>query len=143
MTLARGIAVFLAIGTLAGCSTVAPPKVTVTLGLYSGRADPTWDLSEARAGEVVAEISALPVVTGIPPQGGLGYHGFVLLLRRAGQPDATIVVYRGTVAPIEGAPGSYRIDAGRTLERLLLESGRELLAPLEIATIESDLAGAP
>jgi hypothetical protein len=141
--LARAIAIILAIATLAGCATVTPAKVSVTFGIYSGRPDPTWELSDAEAADVVGAISALPVVTGVPPQGGLGYHGYFLLIRRAGQPDETLVAYRGTVASVGGGSGSYRADAGRTVERLLLETGRSVLTPAEIAELARDLSAAP
>jgi len=85
-------------------------------------------------------IAALPSGTGTPPAGGLGYHGFTLLIRRAGQTDQTLVAYRAVVA----APGTesrpYRLDPGRTIERFLLETGRATLAAAEVAAVDADLA---
>ena len=118
----------------------APPHITVTLGIYSGREDPSWDLRDDQAAELVAHIEALPAAAGTPPQGGLGYHGFVLVIRRAGQADQTLVAYHGTVAEPGAAPRPYRSDRGRTIERSLLDVGRSRLAATEIAAVEADLA---
>jgi hypothetical protein len=114
-------------------------QVTVTLGIYSGRPDPSWDLTAAEAAAVVGIIDGLPTVTGTPPQGGLGYHGFTLVVRRAGQADTTLVAYRGAVAPPGVGPRPYLADPGRTLERSLLDAGRSTLAPVEVAAVEADL----
>jgi len=123
--------------TTAGSATTT--HVTVTLGIYSGRADPSWDLGDAQAAVVAAAIAALPVAAGTPPEGGLGYHGFTLVLRRAGQADETLIAFRATVAPPGVGPRPYRIDTERTVERLLLETGRATLTPAEIAVVEADL----
>ncbi|HYO42695.1 MAG TPA: hypothetical protein VES19_05795 [Candidatus Limnocylindrales bacterium] len=114
-------------------------QVTVSLGIYSGRPDPSWDLTAAEAAAVVGIIDRLPTATGTPPQGGLGYHGFTLVIRRAGQPDTTLVAYRGAVAPPGVGPRPHLADPGRTLERSLLDAGRSTLAPVEVAAVEADL----
>ena len=122
---------------------MAPARITATLGIYSGRPDPSWDLTDTQAVQVESAIEALPVKTGIPPEGGLGYHGFSLVFQRSGQADETLIAYRGTVAPLGAGPRAYRIDDGRSLERLLLDFGRSTLTPTEIAAVEADLAEAP
>lgn len=119
--------------------TTAAPRVTVTLGIYSGRPDPSWDLTAAEAAAVVNVIDRLPTVTATPPEGGLGYHGFTLLIRRAGEADATLIAYRGTVASPGAGLRPYLADPGRTLERQLLDAGRSALTPDEIAVVEADL----
>ena len=47
------------------------------------------------------------------------------------------------VAPQETGPRPYRADPGRTVERLLLDTGRSRLTPMEISVVESDLTAAP
>jgi len=121
----------------------ATSHITVSLGIYSGRPDPSWNLTDAQAAVVESAIAALPNTTGTPPQGGLGYHGFTLLVDRPGQADETLVAYRGTVAAQGVGASTYRIDGGRTVERLLLETGRSTLAAHEVAAVEADLAAAP
>jgi hypothetical protein len=110
--------------------------VRVTLGIYSGRPDPTWTLTGAEAAAVERAIQALPQVAGTPPEGGLGYHGFTVA-----SPGRTLTAYQGVVSTGGGGgPTVLRSDPGRTVERLLLELGRTHLAPAEIAEAERSLA---
>jgi len=118
-------------------------QVTVSLGIYSGRPDPSWALDDAQAIDVVEAIAALPMTTGTPPEGGLGYHGFTIVMHRAGQTDETLVAYRASVAPPGTGPRAYRADPGRTVERLLLDTGRAKLTAMEISVVGSDLTAAP
>jgi hypothetical protein len=109
----------------------------VTLGIYSGRPDPTWTLTGAEAAAVERAIEALPEAAGTPPEGGLGYHGFTFT--RGGR---TITAYLGRVWS-GGGPQILRQDPGRTVERLLLELGRTQLMAAEIAEVERSLAVVP
>jgi hypothetical protein len=162
-TIARTLLALLAVIALGGCggepsaktsptssstprmatSEAPATRITVTLGMYSGRPDPSWDLTEAQVAQVGRAIAVLPVTTGTPSAGGLGYHGFTLLLDRPGKPAEALVAYRGTVASPGVDARPYRIDAGRTVERLLLEAGRSILTPIEVAAVEADLAAGP
>ena len=110
-------------------------EVRVTLGMYSGRPDPTWTLTGAEAAAVERAIEALPELAGTPPEGGLGYHGFTLTSL-----GRTITAYLGIVTAGGGGPGVIRSDPERTVERLLLELGRTRLTPEEIAEVERSLA---
>jgi hypothetical protein len=109
-------------------------EVRVTLGIYSGRPDPTWTLTGAEAAAVERAIEALPETAGTPPEGGLGYHGFTITSL-----GRTLTAYLGVVST-GGGPGVVRTDPGRTVERLLLELGRARLAPAEVAEVERSLA---
>lgn len=151
--IAMACAVVAIVGTVATCgeaaspkASQAPPSGTVVLGIYSGRPDPSWDLSPAQTAELARRIDALPIAVGGPPEGGLGYHGFTIVLRVAGEADRTLVAYRGTVTPpgTEAPPGTgapaYLDDPERSIERFLLETGRAHLAAPEIAELEANLA---
>lgn len=116
------------------------PSVTVTLGIYSGRPDPSWALTDVQVAALLGQLASLPVTSGTAPAGGLGYHGFSIALRQAGQADRTVVAYRGAVTSPGDAPGSYRADPQRTVEQALLETGRPHLAATEISIVEADLA---
>jgi hypothetical protein len=113
-------------------------EVRVTLGIYSGRADPTWTLAGAEAAAVERAIQALPEAAGSPPEGGLGYHGFTVT--RGG---SNLTAYLGAVWAGGGGPQVIRRDPERTVERLLLELGRTELTPEEIAEVERSLDAAP
>ena len=110
-------------------------EMHVTLGIYSGRPDPTWTLASDEAVAITKAIAALPDLVGTAPEGGLGYHGFVIE-----QDGRRVTVYLGVVATDGGGPGSLLADPDRTVERLLLELGRSHLAAAEIAEVERSLA---
>ncbi len=125
--------------TQAGPTPAGPADaVRVTLGLYSGRPDPTWTLSASEAAAVERAIEALPEAGGTPPEGGLGYHGFTV--ETLGR---TVTAYFGVVSAGGAGPQVLRTDPGRTVERLLLELGRTHLLPTEIAEVEQSLDGQP
>ena len=113
-------------------------EVRVTLGIYSGRPDPTWTLAGAEAAALERAIQALPEAAGSPPEGGLGYHGFTVV--RGG---SNLTAYLGTIWAGGSAPQGVRRDPERTVERLLLELGRTELTPEEIAVVERSLDTAP
>ncbi len=128
-------------GPLAPLANSPLPTVTVTLGVYSGRPDPSWALTEVQVAALVGQLASLPVTTGVPPQGGLGYHGFSILVRENGKADRTVIAYRGAVTSPGDAPGSYRADPQRTVERALLDTGRPHIAAAEVSIVEADLTG--
>jgi hypothetical protein len=127
-------------GPLAPLANTPLPSVTVTLGIYSGRPDPSWTLTDVQAAALVGQLASLPVTSGTAPQGGLGYHGFSILLHQAGQADQAVVAYRGDVAVPGDAPGTHRADPQRAVESTLLETGRPHLAAAEVSIVEADLA---
>jgi hypothetical protein len=109
--------------------------VVVTLGIYSGRPDPTWTLTGAEAATLDAMLAALAEVTDTPPVGGLGYHGFTIA-----RPTSTVVAYRGAVgAPGEG-PRAMSADPTRSIERYLLETSRSHVTLGEYAAAELAIA---
>lgn len=127
-------------GPLATIADTPLPSVNVTLGIYSGRPDPSWELSDVQVAALVGQLASLPVENGTPPQGGLGYHGFSILVEQAGVTGEVLVAYRGAVTGPGDAPGSYRADPQRTVETALLGTGRSHLAANEISAVEADLA---
>ena len=127
-------------GPLAPLASSPLPSATVTLGIYSGRPDPSWVLTDVQAAALLGQLASLPVASGAVPKGGLGYHGFSVQLRQAGQADTAIVAYRGDVTMSGDTEGTYRADPQRTLEQALLDTGRPHLAATEISIVEADLA---
>jgi hypothetical protein len=109
--------------------------VQVTLGIYSGRVDPAWVLTDAEAATLQAALAALPGAVGTPPVGGLGYHGFTI-----SGPGGTVVAFRGAVAAPGEGERSFLADPGRTIERLLLETARPHVAGNELGEVERALA---
>jgi hypothetical protein len=108
------------------------PVTIVSLGLYSGLPDPSWELSEEEASALTALLETLPCVEGSPPSGGLGYHGFSIeRLTPAGMPRL-LVAFQGTVSDPLSSHLSYLDDPQRSVERFLRDSGRDQLSATEI-----------
>ncbi len=105
--------------------------VQVTLGLYSGRADPTWTLTDAEAASLDAALAGLSEVIGTPPVGGLGYHGFAIE-----RPAGTVIAFDAAVAPPGDGERTYLADPDRTIERLLLETARAHVSGNELTEVE-------
>jgi len=122
-------------GTGAPATAGPAGPVVVTLGLYSGRADPWWTLTEQEVVALDAALAALPRAVGTPPVGSLGYHGFAIA-----RPDGTAVAYEGTVAPPGDGERAYVADPARTIERLLLETARPHVTGNELAEVEKAFA---
>jgi hypothetical protein len=120
-------------GTAATDAPAAP--VRVTLGLYSGRQDPSWPLTEAEAAALDAALARLAGAVGEPPVGGLGYHGFTIE-----RPAGTLVAFGGAVAPPGDGSRAYLADPARTIERLLLDTARTHVAGNELVEVERALA---
>lgn len=137
---------FVLVAACTGSGTPAPPadtplpSVTVSLGIYSGRPDPSWTLTDVQVAALVGQLASLPLTYGTAPQGGLGYHGFTILVQQAGQPDQTFAAYRGTVTGSGDAPGTYRADPQRIIESALLETGRPHLSATVVSVVEAALA---
>ena len=142
--LVLGLVLFAACGSSAtprpsaapGGSAPAGSSVTVTLGIYSGRADPDWTLTADQAGTLEAMLAALRQETMTPPVGGLGYHGFTVQ-----RPGGTLIAYLGSIAPPGEERRAVMTDPTRSIERYLLQTGRPHLVAAEIGEVERALAG--
>lgn len=75
-------------------------SVTVTLQIYSGRPNPSWELNDAQVTELSARIRNLTNTTLTKPPGmvgGLGYRGFSIEAVREPSLDAHMYVHSGIV----------------------------------------------
>ena len=142
----RSAVLVVALGLLSACGSMVPggsaadagpARAVVTLGIYSGRPDPTWSLTSVEALTLSNMLASLANVTGTPPVGGLGYHGFTIAL-----PSGVEVAYRGAIAAPGTGPRAMTSDPGRSIERFLLETSRSHVTPDEFATAQLAL-GAP
>lgn len=113
----------------------AAGPVRVTLGLYSGRADPAWTLTDAEAAILETALAALSGAVGEPPVGGLGYHGFTI-----DRPGGIVVAFRGAVAAPGEGKRPYLADPARTIERLLIGTARPHVTGNELAEVEQAFA---
>ena len=118
-----------------GAGSGAAGPVKVTLGLYSGRPDPRWTLTDVEAASLLEALAKLPGAVGAPPVGGLGYHGFTIE-----RPDGSVIAFDGAVAPPGDGERPYLADPDRTIERLLLETSRAHITGNELAEVERAFA---
>ena len=107
---------------------------TVCLELFSGREPPCWSLDAVHSAAIAEMLASLPPARGTLRQ-GLGYHGVRVEL--TGPSPIAATVWKG-LARIEGSEGStaFYEDAGRALERHLLESGVPILADLVLPLLD-------
>jgi hypothetical protein len=122
-------------------SATLPPSqpAQVTLGIYSGRPDPVWALTTPEADKLAGLVAALPVVAGLPPQGGLGYHGFTVAITAADGSVMTVTAYAKTISSGGAAADRFWSDDAGLVERFLLETGRPTLTAAEYATAKQAL----
>ena len=91
----------------------SPPVAVVTLGIYSGRIDPSWTLTLVEASTLDTMLGAPVEVTYTPPVGGLGYHGFTIT-----RPSGPLVAYRGAIARQGEGPRIVSLDPTGSIESL-------------------------
>jgi hypothetical protein len=115
-----------------GTTQLSPTRIE--LGIYSGRADPQWQLTAEQAQALDQLIASLPTHTGAPASGGLGYHGFSII-----RSDTTQIAFQGTVASSDPKTDTYRVDATFSVERFLLDTVRGVLNDVEIAEVTKGL----
>ncbi|HEX7737684.1 MAG TPA: hypothetical protein VF458_22735 [Ktedonobacteraceae bacterium] len=98
----------------------------VILHIFSGRPDPSWELTEEEDAELARRLMDLPPTHHMLPEGGLGYSGFTLdnLDKLAGLP-AEVQVFQGIIGVWENGYPTYYQDLCH-LEAWLIERGRKL-----------------
>jgi redox-sensitive bicupin YhaK (pirin superfamily) len=102
-------------------------KAKVTLQVYSGRENPSWDLSEKQIGDLLALVGDLPKSEAFTLPDGLGYRGFHVELTENGTENTQeIVAYKGRVQYKSADADKYFTDRERRLEMFLLDSAGSL-----------------
>ena len=106
----------------------------VELDVFSGRPNPTWNLSQDEGRELTRLHRQLPAQappTSLPE--GLGYRGF----RVSGfQPFQELVVWKNTVTAARAEPPQQWHDANRSLEGFLLGTARAHVDTALFATVQ-------
>lgn len=104
----------------------AAPAPHVTLHIFSGRSDPTWDLDAMQAAELIALLNVLEPGEARPEPNRLGYRGF--LVEGLEGDGTTLAAYSGIARRSPSAVEALA-DPDRTIERWLLASGEDTLGP--------------
>jgi len=106
-------------------------KARVTLRVYSGRENPSWNLSEKQISDLLVLFGDLPKSESFIVPDNLGYHGFqVELTENAAEKTQEIVVYKGRILYKSAEADKYFTDPKRRLEMFLLNSADSLNAEL-------------
>jgi hypothetical protein len=96
----------------------------VEFDVFSGRPNPTWNLSEEETFELLEALQNLPPADKLSRENGLGYRGFILSNPdRAGGLAPYIRIYDGIVTMINGHKQSYK-DV-RNIEHRLLQQASD------------------
>ncbi|MEI6333904.1 MAG: hypothetical protein WCS87_05050 [Methylococcaceae bacterium] len=97
----------------------------VVLDVFSGRPNPSWNLSVEQLIELLELFKNLPPADKLPPENGLGYRGLLLLnAGGAGGLPPHIRIYAGIVTMTNGHVQSYR-DIHNIEHRLLLQAAQQ------------------
>ncbi len=97
----------------------------VELDVFSGRPNPTWNLSAKQTEELLKAFQDLPLADKPSQEGGLGYRGFIIFNPdRAGGLPPHIRIYSGIVTMTDGQVQSYR-DVHNIEHQLLLQASEQ------------------
>jgi hypothetical protein len=83
----------------------------VEIDAFSGRPNPSWELSPDEAAELARRLADLPNANAPAPAPGLGYRGFVITNPEGshGLPDL-LRIHDGAVAIVQGASTQHYHD---------------------------------
>ena len=114
----------------------------VTLDIFSGASNPTWELQDREIGQLRNSIDRLQERSFLKPpvvHGGLGYMGF--RIDSAYERLERVIVVSGGIVDLERFVPS-RVDRNREIEHFLLDTGRRVLKPNIIDHVERRLQSA-
>ena len=121
------------VSLLGSCVTTAPQTmatVHIEVDVYSGRPNPTWELTHADAERFRALVAALPRRSGSGPASseGLGYRGLRVTVTADGAIERFSIA-KGVVTVESAAVADQPTlrDPDRALEKWLLRTGRDQL----------------
>jgi hypothetical protein len=101
----------------------AVPGCEVELDIFSGRANPTWMLTDDETGSFLDQLAALTSTSARELSGNLGYRGFMVQCT-AGADLRLIRIQKGIVQISTGTQNTYALDKDRALERWLLNTAK-------------------
>jgi len=119
-------------------------SVTVTLHIFSGRPDPTWELTDTQVSELTDRLARLSTTTLQKPPGmigGLGYRGFSVQAVREPALDALTYVH-SSIIDLDRFSANLVAD-GPDLETWLLDTAGSALPPEVRKFAEHQIATTP
>lgn len=116
-------------------------SVTVTLHVFSGRPDPSWELSTAQARELTKRLASLSKQTLMKPPGithGLGYRGFSIESNREPHLDEHMLIH-SSIVDLQRFTANLVDETG--IEQWLLGTGGAALDPDVSKHVEDAIKG--
>jgi hypothetical protein len=97
----------------------------VTLDVFSGRPNPSWELSAQEASELARRITGLTPINQSPGEGGLGYRGLIISNpgKVAGFPPQ-MSIFNGIISISRNRHTTHYHDTNN-VERWLIEQARK------------------
>jgi hypothetical protein len=110
----------------------------VQIDMFSGRPNPSWDITSQEADQVRLLFRQLPERTAGARPERLGYRGLIVNGDGVRDLGLTRILIGGGVVIAEGFQGvRYLSDADRGLERQIFHTGRTRLDPTDYAAFKS------
>ncbi|SRR5258707_10349679 len=83
----------------------------VILDVFSGRPNPSWELTLQEVSELARRLTNLTLTTRIPTEGGLGYRGFTIVnTDKIAELPAQISAFNGVISCSENGYTTYYND---------------------------------
>ena len=117
-------------------------SVVVTLHIYSGRPDPSWELSDEQAAELAERIYSIENATLLKPPGvvgNLGYSGFSISAVREKYLEPSIYIHKGVVDLARF--DMNRISDNPDLEEWLLSTAENSISDEAREHVKTELGG--
>ena len=119
---------------------IAPSGGTmrIQIDMFSGRPNPSWEITAAEADQVRASFRQLPERQAGARSERLGYRGLIVNGDGVRDLGLTRILIGGGVVIAEGFQGvRYFSDADRSVERQIFQTGRTRLDPTDYAAFKS------
>lgn len=98
----------------------------VELDIFSGRPNPTWNLTRAETKTLMTMLGSLSITPSVKMPDNLGYRGFMI---KQGEPPSTrqpvYIIYHDVIQQSVAGVESYYNDPDRQIERWLLLTAKD------------------
>jgi hypothetical protein len=127
-----------------GCSALNPSSqpgfdAAITIDVFSGRTNPTWNLSSEEVKTLQEMLDSLSSAESTRPRPDrLGYRSIIVDLEKDNSTDR-LFVYEGQVEWETTSGARFYSDPDRALERWLLSTGQRHIEPDLYETIEREI----
>lgn len=116
---------------------------TVTLDVYSGKPNPSWQLSATHTAELELRLRALqPTTQEVKEFDGLGYRAVSVVIVRSEAARVEVTASRGMVTIRESGQTRRYTDTGSGLEAWLANTGADTVSPELLKQVNASIKSA-